>query len=239
MIWNAWYGNYKFCWSVNTIRSVSTWRSVHFTSNTPSFSPSTGVLLSCIWGPWTAECSWGPRLLLFQTSSSLERSAWVQGPRARFLMTIRGWINALFDFTLRNKMCHVTWSSLQFIEVVIFCVLLYLYTRRNVKHIVVVMLLVALLGTDKQNLPCSEGRRLQMEPFSASRARFVAWLPKMATCSPLSSQEGRRKTDQYRSKVLYCSEVDKWMRESDCGVLLQPPWPSSRSKPCQGWSQRP
>ncbi|CAG05008.1 unnamed protein product, partial [Tetraodon nigroviridis] len=34
-----------------------------------------------------------------------------------------------------------------FIEVVVFCVLLYLYTRRNVKHIVVVMLLVALLAS--------------------------------------------------------------------------------------------
>lgn len=106
-------------------------------------------------------------------------------------------------------MSCVTWSSLQFTEVVVFCVLLYLYKRRNVKHIVVVMLLVALLGTEKQKLPRLEGRRIQMEPFSASRARLVAWLPKMATCSPLSSQEGGRKTDQYSSKVLYGSEVDE------------------------------
>lgn len=40
----------------------------------------------------------------------------------------------------------------QFLEVVIFCILLYLYKRRNVKHIIVVMLLVALLGMNK--LPC-------------------------------------------------------------------------------------
>lgn len=36
----------------------------------------------------------------------------------------------------------------QFVETVAFCVLLYVYKRRNVKHIVVVMLLVALLGTN-------------------------------------------------------------------------------------------
>ncbi|XP_028985888.1 NIPA-like protein 2 isoform X2 [Betta splendens] len=34
-----------------------------------------------------------------------------------------------------------------FVEVVAFCILLYLYKRRNVKHIVVVMLLVALLAS--------------------------------------------------------------------------------------------
>lgn len=92
-----------------------------------------------------------------------------------------------FHFEEQNVSC-VTWSSLQFVEVVVFCLLLYLYTRRKVKHIVVVMLLVALLGKDVENLPT----------FSASRARFVAWLPKMATCSPLSSQEGANEinTDQ-------------------------------------------
>lgn len=39
--------------------------------------------------------------------------------------------------------------SRQFIEVIVFCILLYLYKRRNVKHIVIVMLLVALLGMNK------------------------------------------------------------------------------------------
>lgn len=42
--------------------------------------------------------------------------------------------------------------SRQFIEVIIFCVLLYVYKRKNVKHIVVVMLLVALLGMNKWEL---------------------------------------------------------------------------------------
>lgn len=42
--------------------------------------------------------------------------------------------------------------SQQFIEVIIFCILLYLYKRRNAKHIVVVMLLVALLGMNKWKL---------------------------------------------------------------------------------------
>eukprot|EP00064_Thunnus_orientalis_P007253 superscaffoldBa00000792_g7273 len=37
--------------------------------------------------------------------------------------------------------------KLSVIEVVIFCILLYLYKRRNVKHIVIVMLLVALLAS--------------------------------------------------------------------------------------------
>ncbi|KAM6910222.1 NIPA-like protein 2 [Xenentodon cancila] len=43
----------------------------------------------------------------------------------------------------------VSWHFLLylFIEVVLFCILLYLYKRRNVKHIVVVMLLVALLAS--------------------------------------------------------------------------------------------
>lgn len=41
----------------------------------------------------------------------------------------------------------------QFIEIVIFCLLLYLYKRRNMKHIVIVMLLVALLGTKEWKLP--------------------------------------------------------------------------------------
>lgn len=41
---------------------------------------------------------------------------------------------------------------LQLVEVVAFAVLLYLYKRRNVKHIVVVMLLVALLGTEAPRL---------------------------------------------------------------------------------------
>ncbi|XP_037836513.1 NIPA-like protein 2 isoform X2 [Kryptolebias marmoratus] len=41
----------------------------------------------------------------------------------------------------------ISWHFLLylFVEVVLFCILLYLYKRRNVKHIVIVMLLVALL----------------------------------------------------------------------------------------------
>uniref|UniRef100_A0A1A8PHQ9 NIPA-like domain containing 2 n=1 Tax=Nothobranchius rachovii TaxID=451742 RepID=A0A1A8PHQ9_9TELE len=43
----------------------------------------------------------------------------------------------------------ISWHFLLylFLEVVVFCFLLYLYKRRNVKHIVVVMLLVALLAS--------------------------------------------------------------------------------------------
>uniref|UniRef100_A0A8C5GFJ1 NIPA-like protein 2 n=1 Tax=Gouania willdenowi TaxID=441366 RepID=A0A8C5GFJ1_GOUWI len=43
----------------------------------------------------------------------------------------------------------ISWPFLLylFFEVIIFCVLLYLYKKRNVKHIVVVMLLVALLAS--------------------------------------------------------------------------------------------
>uniref|UniRef100_A0A665TP97 NIPA like domain containing 2 n=1 Tax=Echeneis naucrates TaxID=173247 RepID=A0A665TP97_ECHNA len=43
----------------------------------------------------------------------------------------------------------ISWHFLLyfFIEVVIFCILLYLYKRKNVKHIVIVMLLVALLAS--------------------------------------------------------------------------------------------
>lgn len=43
----------------------------------------------------------------------------------------------------------ISWHFLLylFIEVVVFCILLYLYKRRNVKHIVIVMLLVALLAS--------------------------------------------------------------------------------------------
>ncbi|RVE62194.1 hypothetical protein OJAV_G00154710 [Oryzias javanicus] len=43
----------------------------------------------------------------------------------------------------------ISWHFLLylFIEVVLYCILLYLYKRRNVKHIVVVMLLVALLAS--------------------------------------------------------------------------------------------
>ncbi|XP_051261204.1 NIPA-like protein 2 [Dicentrarchus labrax] len=43
----------------------------------------------------------------------------------------------------------VSWHFLLyfFIETVIFCILLYLYKRKNVKHIVIVMLLVALLAS--------------------------------------------------------------------------------------------
>uniref|UniRef100_A0A1A7YKM7 NIPA-like domain containing 2 n=1 Tax=Iconisemion striatum TaxID=60296 RepID=A0A1A7YKM7_9TELE len=43
----------------------------------------------------------------------------------------------------------ISWHFLLylFIEVVLFCFLLYLYKRRNVKHIVIVMLLVALLAS--------------------------------------------------------------------------------------------
>lgn len=48
-------------------------------------------------------------------------------------------------------------SLQQFIEVIIFCILLYLYKKKNVKHIVVVMLLVALLGTHKRKLSLIEG----------------------------------------------------------------------------------
>lgn len=72
---------------------------------------------------------------------------WLKAP----VIAMKGWINALFHFQFERQ--FVTCSSLQLIEVVVFTVLLYLYKRRNVKHIVVVMLLVALLGTDKQKLP--------------------------------------------------------------------------------------
>ncbi|XP_065813891.1 NIPA-like protein 2 [Labrus bergylta] len=43
----------------------------------------------------------------------------------------------------------ISWHFLLylFIEVIVFCILLYLYKRRNVKHIVIVMLLVALLAS--------------------------------------------------------------------------------------------
>lgn len=42
--------------------------------------------------------------------------------------------------------------SQQLLEVIVFCILLYVYKRRNVKNIVVVMLLVALLGMNKWKL---------------------------------------------------------------------------------------
>lgn len=134
-----------------------------------------------------------------------------------------------FHFEEQNVSC-VTWSSLQFVEVVVFCLLLYLYTRRKVKHIVVVMLLVALLGKDVENLPRSYVFSIQ--------SSFCCLATKNGHL--LSSfQSGGSKWDQYRSKVPHCSEADKWMRECDCGLLLQPRWRSSRSKPCQGWSRRP
>ncbi|XP_013878972.1 NIPA-like protein 2 [Austrofundulus limnaeus] len=43
----------------------------------------------------------------------------------------------------------VSWHFLLylFVEIVLFCILLYLYKRRNMKHIVIVMLLVALLAS--------------------------------------------------------------------------------------------
>ncbi|KAM4633169.1 NIPA-like protein 2 [Polymixia lowei] len=43
----------------------------------------------------------------------------------------------------------ISWQFLVylFVEVVVFCFLLYLYKRRNVKHIIIVMLLVALLAS--------------------------------------------------------------------------------------------
>uniref|UniRef100_A0A3P9JB93 NIPA like domain containing 2 n=1 Tax=Oryzias latipes TaxID=8090 RepID=A0A3P9JB93_ORYLA len=43
----------------------------------------------------------------------------------------------------------ISWHFLLYllIEIILFCILLYLYKRRNVKHIVVVMLLVALLAS--------------------------------------------------------------------------------------------
>lgn len=53
----------------------------------------------------------------------------------------------------------------QFFEVIIFCVLLYVYKRRNVKHIVVVMLLVSLLGRNT-----SRGSRV--EPLRAATSLF-------------------------------------------------------------------
>ncbi|KAK1806747.1 hypothetical protein P4O66_005247 [Electrophorus voltai] len=45
--------------------------------------------------------------------------------------------------------CLISWQFLIyfFVEVVLFCLLLYLYKCRNVKHIVIVMLLVALLAS--------------------------------------------------------------------------------------------
>lgn len=64
---------------------------------------------------------------------------------------------AKFEEPENALMIYVTRLSLillqQFIEVVIFCVLLYLYKRRNVKHIVIVMLLVALLGMHTWKVP--------------------------------------------------------------------------------------
>lgn len=44
---------------------------------------------------------------------------------------------------------YVSWYFLLYllIEIILFCILLYLYKRRNVKHIVIVMLLVALLAS--------------------------------------------------------------------------------------------
>lgn len=42
--------------------------------------------------------------------------------------------------------------SQQSLEVLLFCILLYVYKKRNVKHIVVVMLLVALLGMNTSKL---------------------------------------------------------------------------------------
>lgn len=50
---------------------------------------------------------------------------------------------------MKSALTHLLSLSQQFIEIVIFCILLYLYKRRNVKHIIIVMLLVALLGMNK------------------------------------------------------------------------------------------
>lgn len=58
--------------------------------------------------------------------------------------------------------------SQQFIEVIIFCILLYVYKIKKVKHIVIVMLLVALLGTNKWTLP-DGGQRIQIKPFLVVR----------------------------------------------------------------------
>uniref|UniRef100_A0A3Q2EK95 NIPA like domain containing 2 n=1 Tax=Cyprinodon variegatus TaxID=28743 RepID=A0A3Q2EK95_CYPVA len=48
--------------------------------------------------------------------------------------------------TLLTLITFLSFSQ-QFIEVVVFCILLYLYKKRGVKHIVIVMLLVALLAS--------------------------------------------------------------------------------------------
>lgn len=59
---------------------------------------------------------------------------------------------------------HPPYTLFQFIEIAFFCTLLYLYKRKNVKHIVIVMLLVALLGMNKGKL-YDWGRGLWIKPF--------------------------------------------------------------------------
>lgn len=100
--------------------------------------------------------------------------------------------------------------SLQCIEVVVFCVLLYLYTRRNVKHIVVVMLLVALLGTDQQNLPRSEGTDGTVFGIQSSFCCLATKNGHLLSSFHLREEGGGGKQINTDEKFFFlCSKVDK------------------------------
>lgn len=50
--------------------------------------------------------------------------------------------------------------SHQSLEVVVFCILLYVYKWRKVTHVVIVLLLVALLGMNQREARLTKGQRL-------------------------------------------------------------------------------
>lgn len=153
-------------------------------------------------------------------------------------------------------------SPQQFIEVIIFCILLYLYKKKNVKHIVVVMLLVALLGTHKSKLSDWGA----YDEWNHLRWSEVALLPGYQKNGLMSSYQfiwvwgssyliwvahdeknvvpcyltAPQKSTWTTAGVLYCIKFChqmtlKWSEW--CVFSLQRLWRSSQSKLCQGWSQ--
>lgn len=135
------------------------------------------IYSSCIRGSWN---SWmlfdNPKLFSFKTQQFISffhhshlfqlkcPALWLHAALSSTNKTVsKSTIQVQFRFSISvqlrgNGLCindlYVSLSlSQQFIEIVIFCLLLYLYKRRNMKHIVIVMLLVALLGTKEWRLP--------------------------------------------------------------------------------------
>nr|XP_021136458.1 NIPA-like protein 2 isoform X2 [Columba livia] len=110
----------------------------------------------------------------------------------------------------------VSWPFLVYLilEIIIFCILLYFYKRKAVKHIVVLLMMVALLGakceSSQHSAPSREPGSIGRPHLSCSSASYPA-MRSVRHCTLLSNEQGQ--TSRHITGSL---KIPRWASALDC-----------------------